>query len=50
MTFFASIGVVDDQAELERQAQTLPMRERYNAPHTTEDRQRRAHTELYGLP
>ncbi|HEY5247984.1 MAG TPA: DUF4157 domain-containing protein, partial [Dermatophilaceae bacterium] len=50
VTFFASIGVVDDQAEVDKQAQTLPARERYNAPHTTEDRERKAHPELYRLP
>lgn len=50
IAFFASIGVVDDQSEVDQQAQTLPMRERYAAPHTTEDRERRAHPELYRLP
>ena len=49
-TFFSSIGVVEDQAELDTLAEHLPGRERYEAPHTTEDRERAAHPELYRLP
>ena len=48
--FFSSIGVVEDQSELDRLARSLPGRERYEAPHTTEERERAAHPELYRLP
>lgn len=50
ITFFASIGIVEDQTELDRLAISLPGRERYAAPHTTEERERAAHPELYRLP
>jgi hypothetical protein len=48
--FFSSIGVVEDQSELDMLARSLPGRERYEAPHTTEERERAAHPELYRLP
>jgi hypothetical protein len=48
--FFSSISVVDDQSELDALARSLPSQERYEAPHTTEKRERAAHPELYRLP
>lgn len=50
LVFFRSIGVVEDQAELDRLAANLPGHERYEAPHTTEDRERAAHPDLYRTP
>ena len=49
-TFFSSIGVVEDQTELDEAARGLPGRERYEAPHTTETRERARHPDLYRLP
>lgn len=51
-TFFGSIGVINNQAELDKRARAdgLPAAERYEAPKTTEERERRAHPELYRLP
>lgn len=48
--FFAAIGVVDDQAVLDRLAASLPGVERYGAPHTTEAAERAAHPDLYRPP
>ncbi len=48
--FFTAIGVVDNQAELDRLAANLPGVERYGAPHTTEAAERAAHPDLYRPP
>jgi hypothetical protein len=50
--FLSSIGVINDQAALDRRARAdgLPPAERYEAPKTTEERERRDHPELYRLP
>jgi hypothetical protein len=49
--YFRTIGVVEDQKQLdELAARQLPRKERYEAPKTTEERERRLHPELYQLP
>jgi len=49
-TFFGDIGVENDQQRLDDQARTLPMKERYERPTTTEERERQRHPELFRLP
>jgi len=49
-TFFAGISVEDDQGRLDTLARSLPMQERFDRPTTTEQRERRAHPELFRLP
>jgi hypothetical protein len=49
-TFFASIGVLDDQAVLDQEARHLPGKERYDPPMMKEAAARRAHPELFQLP
>jgi Domain of unknown function (DUF4157) len=49
-TFFASIGVVDDQATLDLAARDLPGKERYDPPKMDEAAARRLHPELFKLP
>lgn len=48
-TFLSSLGVVEDQAEIDRLGAGLPMKEQYSAGKTTEERERQAHPELYRL-
>lgn len=51
-SFFGEIGVVDDQAELDKQAKAdgLPLKEAYEAAKTTEARERKKHPELFTRP
>jgi hypothetical protein len=49
-TFFASIGVIDDQAALDLAAHDLPGKERYDPPKMDEAAARRLHPELFKLP
>lgn len=51
-TFFHEIGVVDDPAEVDRQARAdgLPLKEAYEASKTTEARERKAHPDLFARP
>ena len=49
-TFFSSIGVIDDQATLDKAARDLPGKERYDPPKMDEATARRLHPELFKLP
>jgi hypothetical protein len=51
-TFFREIGVLDNPAEVDRQARTdgLPLKEAYEAAKTTEERERRKHPDLFRRP
>jgi len=49
-SFFSSIQVENSQQEVDRRAQYLPDIETFEAPKTTEERERRDHPELFELP
>jgi hypothetical protein len=51
-TFFREIGVLDDPAEVDKQARAdgLPLKEAYEAPKTTEARERKKHPDLFTRP
>ena len=48
--FFSSIRVENDQRALDQLARQLPTIERFEAPKTTEERERQRHPELFRLP
>jgi len=49
-TFFSSIRVENNQQILNQLARNLPTIERFEAPKTTEDRERQRHPDLFRLP
>ena len=49
-SFFSGIRVENDQRRLDQLAQNLPTIERFEAPKTTEERERQQHPELFQLP
>ena len=49
-SFFDGIQIENDPAKLEALAKTLPFKERFTAPKTTEQAERQKHPELFTLP
>jgi hypothetical protein len=49
-SFFSSINVENNDMEVDRLAQGLPLKEQFSAGKTTEQEERRRHPELFRLP